>query len=455
MTTRARAAETASKSGDAVLVLPALREWETRTFENVYLTAADRELIGRIGDGGSRRLQIDELRTGIRVQTRSWVGVVRLETVEIRIKPKLAGDHLGLVRLLQVVSNLDRLQRLDGDPAIDATGDSLLDLLALLFAEATNRVLRRGILSDYREHEDELAVVRGRILGDRQILKRHGRLDRIICRFDELEHDVDENRLLTAALRAAARRVRTPHVYRKLERSRAVLESVCDPNKLDLRSARRGIVYNRLNAHYEVAHSLAWLILDALGIEDLLALGSARCFSFLLDMNRLFERFVEVLVGSALGPADYQLDSQAVQSSIIWDAIRNSPYARVIPDLLVRKRGGRGPSLAIDAKYKLYDERGIDSGDIYQTFLYAYALGQGNEERKPTALLVYPASRGEQVVTELEIRPRHAYGRASIVGLGIPIPSALDELEAGSAGPVHRMFRELVDRSFGTVANTF
>src|SRR5690606_19593817 len=151
-------------------------------FEEVSLTAADRELVKRIGEGGDRRLQIDELRTGIRIQTRSWIGVVRLESVEIRIAPKLAGDHLGLVRLLEVVSSLDRLQRLDGDPSIEAAGDNLLDLLSLLFAEATEKVLRRGILSGYQEYEEDLAVVRGRILGDRQILKRHGRLDRIICR---------------------------------------------------------------------------------------------------------------------------------------------------------------------------------------------------------------------------------------------------------------------------------
>lgn len=123
----------------------------------------------------------------------------------------------------------------------------------------------------------------------------------------------------------------------------------------------------------------------------------------------------------------------------------------MIPDLLVRQRGDRGPSLAIDAKYTLYDERGTDSGGIYQTFLYAYALSQGNEEIEPTALLVYPACRGEQRVTELEIRRRHASGGTSIFGLGIPIPSALNELDAGSVGPVHRMFRELVDWNLGTV----
>jgi 5-methylcytosine-specific restriction enzyme subunit McrC len=271
-----------------IRVLHALREWETRTFQGITLSDTDRALVARLGEGGEGRLQIDELRDGLRVRARSWVGVVRLETVEIRIVPKLAGDQVGLVRLLEFTSGLEGLWRFDTEAAVEVAGDSLLDLVALLFAEATEGVVRRGLMAGYIEREEDLGVVRGRILADRQILERFGRLDRIICRFDELEHDVDENRLLLAALRVAARRVQTPSVHRRLGRLRAVLEPVCDPSGLDLRALRREITYNRLNAHYERAHALAWLVLDALGIDDLLALGSTRSFAFLLDMNLLF-----------------------------------------------------------------------------------------------------------------------------------------------------------------------
>lgn len=38
---------------------------------------------------------------GLRVRARSWVGIVRLDKVEVRIMPKLAGEMLGLVRLLE------------------------------------------------------------------------------------------------------------------------------------------------------------------------------------------------------------------------------------------------------------------------------------------------------------------------------------------------------------------
>lgn len=252
------AAALAPRSGRSVpQPLPALREWEDRTFEGVRLSPDGRLLAARLAGTGESRLEVTELREGLRVRARSWVGVVRLDGVEIRVVPKLAGDQLGLVKLVELVTGLDGLTRLAGEAGLQLAGESLLDLVALLFAEACQGVLRRGLLAGYVEREEALPMVRGRILADRQVLRRFGRLDRIECRFDELEHDVDENRLLAAALRVAHRRVRSAAVRRRLARLRAVFDPICDVLQLDLDSARKGTAYNRLNAHYEQAHGLA------------------------------------------------------------------------------------------------------------------------------------------------------------------------------------------------------
>lgn len=64
-----------------------------------------------------------------------------------------------------------------------------------------------GVLSHGagRVEEDDLPVVRGRLLGDQQVPRRFGRVDRLICRFDEHEQDILENQLLVAALRQLIR----------------------------------------------------------------------------------------------------------------------------------------------------------------------------------------------------------------------------------------------------------
>ena len=435
---------------EGVRLLGPLTEWTSEIYEDVALTPEDRAVVEKSSTSGDDRLQIEELRRGLRVRTRSWVGVVRLPTVEIRVVPKVTGDLLGLVRLLEYASGLDALTRLRNGATLEVSGDSLLELVVLLFVEATERVLRRGLLPGYVEREEDLPIVRGRILGDRQVLERFGQLDRIICRFDDLEHDIVENRLLAAALQVASPRVASVGLQRRISRLRGVLEPLCDTDQLDLTGARTTMTYNRLNAHYETAHHLGWLLFDALGIDDLFAPGQTRSFSFLLNMNQLFERFVARVVEHVLPAARYRVMSQIHFKSVVWNVSSQRPYASIIPDVVVERRGEPECRVPIDAKYKLYDERGFDPGDIYQTFLYAFALGATASDGTPTSLLLYPATAEVPGSTRLRIRRLSGRLGAEVVGIGLPVAGLLEELTAGTAEtPFRDDLGAVIDRSFG------
>ena len=439
---------------DGVRVLGPLTEWTSEVYRDVALTPEDRAVVDKLSASADDRVQIEELRRGLRVRTRSWVGVVRLPTVEIRIVPKVTGDQLGLVRLLDYASGLEALTRLPDGATLDASGDSLLELFVLLFVEASERVLRRGLLSGYVEREGDLPIVRGRILPDRQVLERFGRLDRIICRFDELEHDVVENQLLTAVLQVASPLVTSVGLQRRISRLRGVLEPICDTDQLDLAGARTTVTYNRLNAHYETAHRLGWILFDALGIDDLLAPGDVRSFSFLLNMNQLFERFVTRAVEQILPVARYRVSSQISFKSVVWNVSSQRPYANIIPDVVVQRRGQSNCRVAIDAKYKLYDERGFDPGDIYQTFLYAFALGATASDGLPTSLLLYPATAEEPGSTRLRIRRLTGGAGVEIVGIGLPVAALLRELTAGPGEtPLRNGLATVIDESFGNNAH--
>ena len=297
-------------------------------------------------------------------------------------------------------------------------------------------------------------MVRGRILGDRQVLERFGQLDRIICRFDELEHDVVENQLLSAALQVASPRVTSVGLQRRISRLRGVLEPICDTDQLDLADARRTLTYNRLNAHYEIAHQLGWLLLDALGIDDLFAAGKTRSFSFLLNMNQLFERFVTRVVEQVLPVSRYRVTSQIPYKSVVWNVSSQRPYTNIIPDVVVERRGESDFRVAIDAKYKLYDERGFDPGDIYQTFLYAYALGAAAPDAVPTSLLLYPATAEEPRNTRLRIHRLPGGAGAEIVGIGLPVASFLKELTADTGEtPLCDGLATIIGESFGNNAH--
>jgi len=428
-----------------------LGEWQSRLIDGESLTPADQQLKQNLEAGDEGRLLVDELRCGVRITARSWVGVVRFERFEVRVIPKLAGDDLGLVEMIEFATGLDALRRASSARTLHAEGAGLIDLLALLLAEAAEVILRGGILADYVEREDELLVLRGRLLGDQQVMRRFGQIDRLVCRFDEHEQDIVENQLLSAALGRCSTRVTHESVRRRVRRLLAVFQEVCRTDELDLDALRHyGIAYHRLNDHYRDAHALAWLLLDGLGTRDLLASGKTRCFAFLIDMNRLFEMFVFRLVDQLLAGTGLHLHYQRGDRSIIVNASTNQPYARVVPDLLIE---ATDPTMrarvAVDAKYKLYDQRKLDSGDVYQSFLYAYAFSGAGAQAVPAALLLYPSSTRSSQAVRLRVRSAQTSADAEILALGFSIPEALAEATHGVRGPVTQAMIEAIQQAMG------
>ncbi len=428
-----------------------LGEWQSRLIGGESLTPADQQLKQNLEAGEEGRILVDELRSGVRITARSWVGVVRFERFEVRVVPKLTGDDLGLVGMIEFATGLDALRRTSSARTLHAEGAGLVDLLALLLAEATETILRGGILADYVEREDELLVLRGRLLGDQQVMRRFGQIDRLVCRFDEHEQDIVENQLLAAALARCSTRITHESVRRRVRRLLAVFQEACRADELDLYALRhRGIAYHRLNDHYRDAHALAWLLLDGLGTQDLLASGKTRCFAFLIDMNRLFERFVFRLVDQLLVGTGFHVHYQRGDRSIIVNASTNQPYARVVPDLLIEATDPTvAARVAVDAKYKLYDERKLNSGDVYQGFLYAYAFGGAGGQVIPAALLLYPSSTRSSQAVRLRVRNAQTSADAEILALGFSIPEALSEVTHGIRGPVAQAIIEAIQQGIG------
>lgn len=167
-------------------------------------------------------------------------------------------------------------------------------------------------------------------------------------------------------------------------------------------------------------------------------------------MNRLFEMFVFRLVDTLVANADVRVHYQRADRSIILNASTGQPYARVVPDILVERRGTDATTrLAIDAKYKLYDERRLSSGDVYQSFLYAYAYGNTSGHSIPCALVVYPSSSGASQAVRLRIRSAQTLAAAEILALGMSIPGVLAEVAAQTRGPVTKALIQGIQQGLG------
>jgi hypothetical protein len=108
--------------------------------------------------------------------------------------------------------------------------------------------------------------------------------------------------------------------------------------------------------------------------------------------------------------------------------------------------------LAVDAKYKLYDDRNkLEPADVYQGFLYAYAYGQVESEsaRPPIAVIVYPSSQPTVLSTHLRVRNTRGTAGAELLGLGVWVPDALAEARQRIRGPATQALWEAIQRAIG------
>lgn len=407
-----------------------LREWQSDHREvGITLTDADRALARALGDGAGR-LGITELADSLRLDATAWVGVVRLSGLEIQVVPKLVGENLGILQMLEYSSGLGALARLDAARTLAADRDgSLVDLLALLLAEGSIRIAKQGILHDYVTREEALPRMRGRLLAYEQVTRHFGQVQTLECRFDELETDISENQLLAAGLAIAKRVARDPEVRRLAARAHAMYSEVADPAAALVDPPE--FDYNRRNEHYRSAHLIARLFIRNLAVNDLYAPGSGDSFAFMLDMNRLFEDFITRVLEDVFRDTNVRVRPQVRDRTLITDARTGRPYAAVIPDILLEQRMGAVRQVPVDAKYKLYDERKIDQGDIYQTFFYAWAYAEEGTATDAPAFILYPGAAGSSGV-HLRAQARISGKGAKIRAIPIDVPRLLTAIRAAN-----------------------
>lgn len=353
----------------------------------------------------------------------SWVGVVRFSNLDIRIVPKLVGDELNVLRMIAFASGVDVLRRLPNLRALPPSGEDFLQLVCMLLAEESEWVLRQGLLRDYRMVEESVGVLRGRLMLREQYLRRFGRLDILDCRYDEYDGDTPENQLLTAALGAARYLVQGHELSLRISRLAAIWSEVCSPQVLDPRWYTDRIHYTRRNRHYEVGHTLALLLLHHFGFSDVFDSRPGEVKTFLVDMNSLFERFVERLLGEALRGTHLRVSIQSPLSGVIRDDSKGRTYARVRPDLVITHPQDNR-RIPIDVKYKRYDIKKISTSDIYQTFLYAYVLGAEGYRR---AGILHPVE-GDAIAASLSVHSTMGLLGARIGIVGLDVPRILDAL---------------------------
>ena len=341
----------------------ALHEYGSKT---VSLTADQADALNRAGDGKYLAVGPDDRPGHWQVIANHYVGSINVAGLQVLVRPKIPLRNLFL--LLEV--GLRERDWHDEAVRFETTGD-LLPALVSFFARTTETTLARGLYHSYREQHDRLVALRGRVDIARQ-LARPGVVIPTACRFTEFTANLIENSYLKAAVSRSLRVAGVqPIDRRRLMQHLVTLEDVDDVRHRPDDHDR--IMFTRLNEHYKPALRLAELVLANLTLQD--RIGETQASSFMLDMNKLFERFITERLRRALRgrlEVKHQHD----------DRLDEDHTVVIKPDLVFRSVGT--PSFVADIKYKLTDDTAAGrAADYYQLLAYTTALDL------PEGVLIY------------------------------------------------------------------
>jgi 5-methylcytosine-specific restriction enzyme subunit McrC len=313
-------------------------------------------------------------------------GVLDIAGVHVEIRPKLEVSRL----LFLIGYALNR--RFWRDQITWFAEDmSFVDAVAAAATRQASRALARGRLHGYVDLAESLHTVRGRIRIGRQLSRWQWRMPPVEVEFQDFTDDILEHRLLKAAtsalLRWPIRQRTTWEALRHVDTLLGPITAVHFP-----RTAVPAVIYTRLNEHYRTAVELARLVLRLSSFE--VRAGGVRTSGLLVNMNQVFQDFVEVALGEASARFGISVRGQDTRHALDHESV-----IRLRPDLVLERNGV--PVMVGDAKYKRLDVAGLPNADVYQALGYAVGLDLLG------VILIYPAieaARADHMITNAGVR---------------------------------------------------
>lgn len=295
------------------------------------------------------------------------VGAFRVPGAEFRIAPKI-----GISRLMFLLGYQAEWNGWHHGEVRVAETDDVLPVVAATFTRLAERALSQGLLRGYRQVEDRLPLVRGKVRTAAQVRRQHLRPLPVEVTFHDLTVDIPENRLLLAAVVRLLKLPGVPDPVRtsllRITRNLASVTALVPGRPLPMWQP------TRLNARCHSVIRLAELVLRS-GSFDL-GDGVIPVDGFVLDMDAVFEAFICAALSTALRAHGYRTRTQ--------DTSRHLDQAhryRLRPDLVCYAADG-SPSSVADAKYK--SGKGKSSRypeqDVYQMMAYCtrFAVHSGH-----------------------------------------------------------------------------
>jgi 5-methylcytosine-specific restriction enzyme subunit McrC len=282
-----------------------------------------------------------------RVTVNDAVGAIGLPGLSLVIRPKVTLSHFVYLLAASVSE-----PRFIEDVAVADPEASLFELVAAWFLDASERLLRLGLVKDYRETDDVLPIARGRIRPIATARLYYAGRVAVDCEFDEFDHDNSLNRLIKGAAKVVARnRDFKRDLRRRSSRVAAQLDDVSEVRPSDLDA-----IPDLRASHYREPVAFAKWVLLGQGVAPRESEHGAR--TFLLRSPELIEDGIRNILADRL-EAHWGLQRKPHGRQVIGAPITLNP------DLVFD-----GAPVTGDVKYKLpqkWDRRDLEQAVVFAT----------------------------------------------------------------------------------------
>lgn len=317
-----------------------------------------------------------------------YCGLVQLGDITLEILPKVYGKESepgacreSLVRMLKQAGLL-KIHK-PGGTDINLQKHTLLDIFIHDFCQQLNQQLVQGVIRRYIVREENIGVLKGKLLTQQQLRHNLAHKERLYCQYDELSEDILLNHAIKFTLRLLLPRAQSPRLKNELTQLIYAFDGVAD-TFVDVSDLER-IGLSRNEKRFEPILRLCIIFMQALSPGT--GAGDSRMFSLLFDMNKLFEHWVTAMLKPLARKNGWRLRQQGPRRFMAYNRDLDKPVFQMKPDICLLDRAGT-PLLILDAKWKLLDldeaDLGVAQTDLYQMQAY------GNRYSCNSLCLLYP-----------------------------------------------------------------
>lgn len=268
----------------------------------------------------------------------------------------------------------------------------LLEVFANMFLDEVERLVKRGIKSDYVVREENRTFLKGKLLFGENLKRNFAHKERFFTASDEFIADIAPNRLIVSAILFLSAQGFSPRTSGRINQARFIFADISPSKSIDKDFAL--CPSSRHYKDYELL--LAWCKIFLRRKSFMPYQGGDKAFALLFDMNKLFESFVAWHLKRACG-GKYVISTQESRKYLL--EVGGARKFQIKPDIVCRKsdNGGNNVVFIADTKWKILESSesnnyGIAQGDLYQMFAYLakYQCAKG--------YLIYPKIAGNESI---------------------------------------------------------